>query len=74
MMNTIFHRIIATVLLAGILKFALDTGLYLMNQSYDMAFFLGLVLNLIAAFGVGFALRRVYGPDFKTIKDLFIHK
>jgi hypothetical protein len=73
-MKTVFHKIVASVILAMILKFAIDTGLYLMNQPYDMAFFLGLVLNLVAAFGVGFALRRVFSSDFTTIKDLFIHK
>jgi len=74
MMKTVFHRLIAAGILLMVLKFSIDTGLYMMNQPYDITFFLGLVLNLVAAFGTGFALYRVFGPDFKTIKDLFIHK
>ena len=73
-MKTILHRAIATIVLACLLKFAIDTGLWMMNQSYDFTFFLGLMLNIVSLFAAGFAIKRIYAPEFTTIKDLFTHK
>jgi hypothetical protein len=73
-MNTVFHKVIASVVIAGLLKFSVDMGFYLMNQPYDFTFFAGLMINIIALIGVGFAISRIFSPKFTTIKDLFIHK
>jgi hypothetical protein len=69
-----FHRILTIALLTGLLKASLDLGLHLMNQPYDFTFFLGLMLNIIAAFAYGFFVGRVISSKFNSIKDLFTHK
>jgi hypothetical protein len=73
-MKSIIHKVIASIVIAGLLKFTVDMGLYLMNQPYDFTFFAGLMINVIAAFVVVFAMSRVFSPDFTTIKDLFTKK
>lgn len=74
MMKTVFHKIIAAGILLMIFKAAIDTSIYLLNLPYDFAFFAGFILSALSLFGLIFLGQHVFSPNFKTIKDLFIHK
>jgi hypothetical protein len=73
-MKSIIQRVIVIVSSLGLLKVAVDLGVWLMNVPNDITFFLGLLLILISSILAFLGINKALTKEFTTIKDLFTKK